>query len=88
MSGAPPDKEEIFVRLTGYMVELFELEPEAIRLSARLDDDLGLDSIDGVDLVVKLQDYVGHKIPAAEFKSIRTVGDVVDQMHALLAKPS
>lgn len=88
MSETIPDREEILARLSGYMVELFELDPATITPEARLFEDLGLDSIDGVDLVVRLQDYVGRKIPAAEFKSIRTVGDVVDQVHALLANPA
>jgi len=53
----------------------------------RLQRKLGLtvDSIDAVDLVVKLQEYTGRKIAPAEFKSVRTVGDVVDRLHDQLA---
>jgi acyl carrier protein len=47
-------------------------------------EDLDLDSIDAVDLVVKLQDYTGKKIQVAEFKSARTVGDVVERVYAQL----
>jgi acyl carrier protein len=48
---------------------------------ARLFEDLELDSIDAVELVVKLQSYTGRKIAPAEFKTVRTVGDIVDRLH-------
>ncbi len=83
-----PDKAEVLATLTRYLVEMFEVAPEAVRPEARLFEDLDLDSIDAVDLVVRLQDYTGRKIPVAEFKSVRTVGDVVDQVHALLDHPA
>jgi acyl carrier protein len=83
-----PDKAEVLATLTRYLVEMFEVPAEAVRLEAKLFEDLDLDSIDAVDLVVRLQDYTGRKIPVAEFKSVRTVGDVVDQVHALLEDPA
>jgi len=49
-------------------------------------DDLDLDSIDAVDLVVKLQEYTGRKIAPAEFKSVRTIGDVVEKVYAQLSQ--
>ena len=47
-------------------------------------EDLDLDSIDAVDLVVKLQDLTGRKFKPEEFKSVRTVGDILDRVQALL----
>ncbi len=87
MTDAAPDKPEVLATLTRYLVEMFEVPEEAITFEALLFEDLDLDSIDAVDLVVRLQDYTGRKIPVAEFKSVRTVGDVVDQVHALLVRP-
>ena len=83
-----PDKAEVLETLTRYLVEMFEVPEEAVTVEAKLFEDLDLDSIDAVDLVVRLQDYTGRKIPVAEFKSVRTVGDVVDQVHALLVQPA
>ncbi|MHB8381513.1 MAG: acyl carrier protein, partial [Candidatus Binataceae bacterium] len=37
---------------------------------------------DAVDLVVKLQEYTGRKISPSEFKSVRTIGDVIDKIYA------
>jgi acyl carrier protein len=75
-------KSDIAAILSKYLQDLFDLPVEKILLSARLSDDLDLDSIDAIDLVVKLQEYTGRKISPSEFKSVRTVGDVVDKIYA------
>ena len=77
-------KREILETLSRYLQDMFEIPADKITPGARLLDDLDLDSIDAVDLVVKLQDYTGKKIQAAEFKSVRTVGDVVECVYAQL----
>jgi acyl carrier protein len=56
------------------------------RCSRWLAEDLDLDSIDAVDLVVKLQEMTGRKLKVDEFRSVRTVGDVIDRVHAVLAE--
>jgi acyl carrier protein len=77
--------DEIFAKLTEYLVEVFEVPPEKITRDARLFEDLDLDSIDAVDLIVKVQELTGKKIKPDRFKSVRTVGDIVDQVHELIA---
>jgi acyl carrier protein len=77
-------KAEVLQTLAGYLRDSFEVPDSKIRLEASLFEDLDLDSIDAVDLVVQLQEYAGRKIPVAEFKTVRTVGDVVDQVYALV----
>ena len=77
-------RDEVMQTIAGYLHELFEVPRDKITAKARLVEDLDLDSIDAVDLVVKLQDYTGKKIQAAECKSVRTVGDVVERVHAQL----
>lgn len=79
-------KDDIFQTLSGYLRDMFELPAERITPSARLFEDLDLDSIDAVDLVVKLQEYTGRRIAPADFKSVRTIGDVVDKIHAQLSE--
>lgn len=78
-------KPEILKALSGYLQEMFELPAEKITPEARLFEDLDLDSIDAVELVVKLQEYTGKKIAPAEFKTVRTVADVVDRLHEQLS---
>ncbi|WP_417514737.1 acyl carrier protein [Minwuia sp.] len=79
-------KEEIFVRLKAFLVELFDLPEDNIVMEADLAEDLDLDSIDAVDLMVKVQELTGVRISAEEFKSVRTVSDVVDRVHDLINK--
>jgi acyl carrier protein len=75
-------KADIESQLKQYLVEMFEVSPEKVTRDARLSEDLDLDSIDAVDLIVKLQDLTGRKFKPEEFKSVRTVGDLID--HVLL----
>ena len=79
-------KDEIFQELSNYLEGYFEVPKSTITLDANLYEDLDLDSIDGVDLVVKLQELTQTKIPPTEFKAVRTVGDVVETVYALLQK--
>ena len=78
-------RAEIFQTLSGYLEELFEIPAEKITLEAKLFEELDLDSIDAVDLVVKLQELTNRRVKPEEFKTVRTVGDVVDCVVTLLA---
>ncbi len=77
-------QEDIFEKLRGYLEEMFEVPPDKIVLDARLFEDLDLDSIDAVDLVTKMQEISGKKIRPEQFRTVRTVGDVVERVHELL----
>lgn len=76
-------RQDISARLRDYLVDVFEIPEHTIRPEARLAEDLDLDSIDAVDLIVEFQELIGKKISPEEFKSVRTVADVVDKVHAL-----
>ena len=78
-------REDIFAQIKAALVELFEVDEEAIIPEARLYQDLELDSIDAIDLVVHLQKLTGKKIKPEEFKSVRSDNDVVDAVERLLA---
>ena len=79
------NQQEIFTQVQAALVELFELDAEAVTMEFHLYQDLELDSIDAVDLVVRLQKLTGKKIKPEEFKSVRSVNDVVDAVERLLA---
>ncbi len=76
--------EEILNKLTEILVEDFEISADLINPEANLFDDLELDSIDAVDLAVKLQYFTDKKIAPENFKKIRTVNDVVNAIEELL----
>lgn len=65
-------------RLREAMVEMFDVEPAKVTEAARLFEDLGLDSIDALDMVGRLQEIVGCRIPESKLRDVRRVGDVVD----------
>lgn len=75
--------QEIFAKLRELLVELFEIEPGKVTLEANLFKDLDIDSIDAVDLIIKLKEITGRRIQPEAFKQVRTVGDVVNVVHGL-----
>ena len=77
-------REEIFATLRDALVELFELDAERVTLEANLYQDLEIDSIDAVDLIDHIKRKTGKKIAADEFKSVRTVNDVVEAVYRLV----
>lgn len=77
-------REQIFDRLKEILADDFEIEPGKIVPEANLFEDLELDSIDAVDLAVKLQEFTEKKISPENFKQIKTVDDVVSAVEDLL----
>lgn len=76
--------QETFEHLQRILAEEFELDMASITLESRLYEELDLDSIDAVDLVIKLQELTGKKIKPEQFKQVRTVGDVVRTVQGLM----
>ena len=76
-------RDEIYQTLSNYLVEMFEVPPESIHPEARLSEDLDLDSIDAVDLIVRLQNLTQTKITPDAFKTVRTIDDAVDRIHEI-----
>jgi acyl carrier protein len=77
-------RDQIEDKLTKILVEMFELEPADVTEDASLYDDLDIDSIDAVDLIVRLKELTGKKVEPEDFKEIRTVSDVVAAVESLL----
>lgn len=77
-------KENIFAELKKILVEELEVKEEAVIPEANLFEDLDLDSIDAVDIAVRMQKFTDKKLSPQEFKKIRTVNDIVEAVYALL----
>ena len=71
-------EQEIRQILTDALVNLFEIEPERITPETNLYQDLEIDSIDAIDLIDHIKRQTGHKLLADDFRSVRTVDDVVE----------
>ena len=79
-------KEEILKEICDVLEKEFECDRASLTADARIVEDLDLDSIDAVDLVVRLQQQTGIKFSTEDFKSIRTLGNVAEVVERLIAK--
>ena len=80
------DTQKVLDEVTAALVELFEVDPARITPEARLYEDLEIDSIDAIDLIDRLREIAGRKIPAERFRSVRTIGDLVEAVQQLLTE--
>lgn len=78
------DKHEVYNHIAGVIANLFQVDIKDVTPDANLYEDLDIDSIDAVDLVVELKKWTGKKIQPENFKSVKTVQDVVDAVIRLL----
>ncbi|MBC3919826.1 acyl carrier protein [Undibacterium sp. CY18W] len=79
-------KDELFVWVVDLLAEMFELDKSSLTLESNLYADLDIDSIDAVDLAVKLKQMTGLRLQPEVFKKIRTIGDVVEALGNLTAE--
>ncbi|MDR2874723.1 MAG: acyl carrier protein [Methylobacillus sp.] len=77
-------KEEIYALVAKELHEMFEIDPSRLVPEAHLYTDLDIDSIDAVDLVVRLNQITGKRFQPETFKAVRTVDDVVNAVAQLI----
>jgi len=75
------DKEEIIKTINSLLIQEFEIEEKEISPSARLKDDLGLESLDFVDIAVIVKKEFGITLKGKEVTSIKTMGDIYDYIY-------
>ena len=77
-------KKEVVRRTNEVFEKNFEITPDRLKPEAHIFNDLGLDSLDIVDLVVALQKQFSVTIRDDErVRNIRTLGDVYDFIYLL-----
>ena len=67
----------VFEKVRAILCNQFDVDEDAIEISTRLEDDLGADSLDVVDLLMSLEDEFDVEIQDEDVEKIRTVGDIV-----------
>ena len=77
-------REDVFLKIKDILTEEFEIDKDAIHPEAKLYQDLELDSIDAVDLLVKMKGFIPGKIDPESFKKAVTIQDVVDVIYPLI----
>lgn len=78
-------REEIVKITNEFLVEEIEVEAEKINDNARLKEDLGIDSLDFVDIVVIVENHFGFKIKPEEMKDVQTLSQFYDYIASKLA---
>jgi acyl carrier protein len=77
-------KEEVFKWVVEILVREFDFSSEELHLGTHLVDDLDLDSIDAIDMAVRIEEKTGLSFKEEDLKSIETIQHAVDLIHARL----
>ena len=72
------NRDTILATIQSIMVEMFEIDAKTVTPEARLYEDLDFDSIDAIDMIVRLKEMTGKAVKPEDFKAVRTVADIVD----------
>jgi len=70
--------EEVLVEVKKVLMEEFEVEESVITLEANFYEDLGLDSLDAIDLIVTLNNFYNIEVEPTESEAIRTVQNLIE----------
>lgn len=71
-------RDELFSTVKNILINDFDIEENLITENALINDDLDLDSIDAVEMIVKMKPYLNGNVQPDVFKSVKTVDDVVN----------
>lgn len=77
-------RESLLAQIKIILQEQFDIEPDAVQLTAHLRDDLDIDSIDAVNLMIELKSITAKKIALENFHQVKTVSDLLDAILAFL----
>lgn len=76
------ERNEIEEKVKAFLIEDLEIEEENIAPEAKLKDDLGIDSLDFVDIVVIVEKNFGFKIKPEEMQGIVTLSQFCDYIES------
>ena len=75
-------REEIEEKVRNFLIEDLEIDEDKIKDDAKLKDDMGIDSLDFVDIVVIVEKNFGFKIKPEEMKGITTLKEFCDYIES------
>jgi acyl carrier protein len=79
------NRSEIEQKVNDFLVDEMEIEAEKMQPDALLKEDLGIDSLDFVDIVVVVDRIFGFKIKPDEMKTVKTLGQFYDYIASKVA---
>ena len=77
-SGGGPSLEEIKTRIADVIKSFEKVDPNAVKPEAKFTADLGLDSLDAVEVVMAIEEEFNIEIPDADADAITSVQEAVD----------
>ena len=72
------DRQEIEAKVKEFLIDDLEIDEEKIQPEARLKEDIGIDSLDFVDIVVIVEKKFGFKIKTEEMANVKTFNQFCD----------
>ena len=75
------EREDIIKKINSLLIQEFEIEEKNISPGARLKDDLGLESLDFVDIAVIIKKEFGITLKGEEVTSLKTMGNLYDYIY-------
>ena len=67
----------VLEKVKAILAEQFDVDEDKITADTDLQEDLGADSLDVVDLLMSIEDEFDVEVPDEEIENIKTVGDIV-----------
>ncbi|MGB0202589.1 MAG: acyl carrier protein [Acholeplasmataceae bacterium] len=67
----------VFDQVKDIIVEELSVDANLVTMEARLSEDLGADSIDAVELIMKIEDTFDVSVSDEQAQAIKSVGDIV-----------
>lgn len=67
----------VFEKIKVILSQQLDVEEDQITMETNIEDDLGADSLDMVDLLMSIEDEFDIEVPDEDIENIKTVGDVV-----------
>ena len=72
----------VLEKVKAILAEQFDDEEDKVTADTDLQEDLGADSLDVVDLLMSIEDEFGVEVPDDEIENIKTVGSLVSYIEA------
>lgn len=76
------NRQEIEEKVKAFLIDELEVDAEKIAPEARLKEDIGIDSLDFVDIVVIVERTFGFKIKPEEMAGVKTLSDFCDYIQS------
>jgi len=82
------ERSEVAQKIVEIIADRMEKPAEDIQLEMSFVNDLGADSLETVEIIMRIEDEFGLEIPESESESIETIADAVKYVEAKMKEDS